>query len=295
MITVFGSINIDQVYQVDRLPVPGETLISHGYVQAPGGKGANQALAAKRSGAKVCLVGCVGDDANADLALSLLKSDGVDLTHLQRANLPTGCASIWVSSEGENSIVVHTGANSVVSADDLPKNIIKEGDYVLLQMEVPAEENWKMLKVAKEAGAHTVLNLAPAGPIPEEALERVDILIVNEVEASFLAHSLDIEITSDEELLRHLSKKYALCCILTLGARGAMVCADDVFYTALATPVTVVDTTAAGDTFIGGFCAALESGKTLEDAMTFAVKVSGLACTKVGAQPSVPYSRESVT
>lgn len=294
MITVFGSINVDQVYQMARLPIPGETLIGRGYLQVPGGKGANQALAAKRSGAKVCLVGCVGNDANADLALQLLSKDNVDLTYLQRSDMPTGCASIWVSGEGENSIVVYAGANASLKADDMPERIIGEGDYVLLQMEVPSEENWKILEIAKNAGAYTVLNLAPAGPIPNDRLGLVDFLIVNEVEAAYLAHSLGVQEINNKELIQYFAQEFGLCCLMTLGAQGAIACNDAGFYAVEAPTVDVVDTTAAGDSFIGGLIAALDRENDMNEAMAYAAKVASLACTKVGAQSSVPYLRESI-
>ncbi len=294
MITVFGSINLDQVYQMSRLPQPGETLLGDGYIQVPGGKGANQALAAKRSGAKVCMLGCVGRDANAELALSLLREDEVDLSHLQYSDNPTGCASIWVTQEGENSIVVYSGANGELKAENSSERVLGESDYVLLQMEVPITENEKLLQMAKEAGAYTVLNLAPAMSLPETMLEHVDFLIVNEVEVAFLAAELGIEDNDIDKLIRHFSTVYNLCCVVTLGSNGVKAGLKGEKYFVVADPVEVVDTTAAGDSFIGALCASLDRGDSLQNALIFATRVAGLACTKMGAQTSIPYLRESL-
>jgi ribokinase len=294
MITVFGSINLDQVYQMPRLPQPGETLLGDGYMQVPGGKGANQALAAKRSGAKVSMLGCVGHDVNAELALSLLREEDVDLSHLQYSDNPTGCASIWVTQEGENSIVVYSGANGDLKAENSSKRVLGESDYVLFQMEVPSAENQKMLQMAKEAGAYTVLNLAPAMSLPDTALSFVDFLIVNEVEVAFLATEMGIESNDIDQLIHHFSTLYDLCCVVTLGGEGVKAGFKGEQYSVPAQQVEVVDTTAAGDSFIGGLCASLDRGDSLQDALIFATRVAGLTCTKMGAQTSLPYLRESL-
>ncbi|WP_025899504.1 ribokinase [Sneathiella glossodoripedis] len=293
MITVFGSINLDQVYQVTRLPKAGETLSGNAYMQVPGGKGANQALAARRSGAEVTMLGCVGRDANADLALSLLTKDGVDLTYLQISEGPTGCASVWVGADGENSIVVFAGANAELNATKVPKEVIEKSDFLLLQMEVPSAENSQILKIAKKCGVTTLLNLAPVAPVSEDMLHDLNYLVLNEIEASFLAKQLGQQAIDMDQLLAYFSDTYDLCCVITLGGDGVKAQnAGERFYVPADT-VEVVDTTAAGDSFIGGFCAALERGEALQDALKSATAIAGLSCTRAGAQTSIPYLRES--
>ncbi|OUR80182.1 hypothetical protein A9Q83_01785 [Alphaproteobacteria bacterium 46_93_T64] len=294
MITVFGSINIDQVYHMNAHPAPGETTLGNGYAQVPGGKGANQAVAARRAGAEVKMVGCVGADTNADPALALMRADKIETSDITKSELPTGCASIWVDGNGENSIVVYSGANTSVSADQVSDKQLGQSDYLLLQMEVPAEENWKLLARAKDVKCKTVLNLAPIGDIPESALRNLDYLIVNELEAAALADQHQLDQTDEIELASILAKKFDLCCVLTLGGRGVVAVDGANIIKLPALDVSVVDTTAAGDSFIGGFAAALSEGKSLEKSLQFATVVAGLACTKLGAQSSIPYRDEVV-
>ncbi|MBL4739960.1 MAG: ribokinase [Sneathiella sp.] len=289
MIVVFGSINIDQVYQMAVLPKPGETIHGSGYLQVPGGKGANQALAARRSGASVLMVGCVGDDVNAGPALSLMKADNVDLSAVTVGNRPTGCAAIWVGGDAENSIVVVAGANADLKANLVTDQMLREARYLLLQMEVPAEENWALLVRAKAMGVKTMLNLAPVSSIPENALQDLDYLVVNEVEATALAKQHNITGVDSENLARTLASTFNLTCVLTLGGAGVVAADSGKVVQNDSLKIKPVDTTAAGDSFIGGFAAALAEGRSLEDALQFATVTAGLACTVAGAQSSIPY------
>ncbi len=289
MIVVFGSINIDQVYQMQTHPKPGETVLGTGYIQVPGGKGANQALAARRAGSDVVMVGAVGEDANADPALSLMQADQVDLSLVERTTNPTGCASIWVDEKAENSIVVVSGANGDAKAKQITSATLKKADYLLLQMEVDAEENWKAVKAAKKAGVKSILNLAPAGDVPETVLKDLDYLIVNEVEADAVARQHELDDLSGDELVAEIARRFDLCCVLTLGSQGVIAAEDGWVIRVPAIPVKPVDTTAAGDSFIGGFAAALSEGKSLQDALQFGAATGGLACTVAGAQTSLPY------
>ncbi len=289
MITVFGSINIDQVYQVTDIPVPGETVLGHNYMQVPGGKGANQAVAARRSGADVVLVGCVGQDANVEPALEFIRADGIDLGYLQISVQPTGSASVWVSGSGENCIVVSAGANAALDAGLVKDELLKRTNILLLQMEVPPSENWEILERANLANVTTILNLAPVGDVPINILHKLDYLVVNEVEALALARQLSLEIMTEYEIAKRLSEKFDLTCILTKGGDGVIAAAANETFSVPAIDIDVIDTTAAGDSFIGAFAACLDQGNSLKDALTDATQVAGMTCTKLGAQNSIPY------
>lgn len=288
MIVVFGSINIDQVYQMQSLPKAGETIHGTGYVQVPGGKGANQALAARRSGAKVRMVGCVGEDANAEPVLSLMQQDGVGLEAVTNNSKPTGCASIWVDGAGENSIVVVAGANGAANADQVTDSLLQRTDYLLMQMEVPAAENWKLIKRATLTKTKTMLNLAPVFDVPIDVLHDLDYLIVNEVEASALAEQQGLSTLEGTHLAMEIAAKFDLCFVLTLGGKGAIAVQSGQLVEATAMNITPVDTTAAGDSFIGGFATALSEGRDLGGALQFATITAGLTCQKAGAQTSLP-------
>ncbi len=289
MIIVFGSINIDQVYQMDAMPRAGETVHGNSYLQVPGGKGANQALAAKRAGADVCMIGCVGEDTNADPALSLMQEDHVNLDAIVAVTDATGCASIWVDGNGENSIAVVAGANARLKEAQVTDEALSNAKYLLMQMEVPAAENWSLLTRTKKLGVKTVLNLAPISSVPASVFENLDYLVVNEVEATFVAEQFDMAGLSGPALAQGISEKFDLCCVLTLGGAGAVAAEDDQIFEAKAMDISPVDTTAAGDSFIGGFASALSEGKTLPDALQFAIVTAGLTCLGEGAQSSLPY------
>jgi len=291
MIVVFGSINIDQVYQMTALPVGGETVLADGYIQVPGGKGANQALAARRAGADVHMAGCVGADANADPALALLRNDGVGLDAVVATDRPTGCASIWVAADAENSIVVSSGANKAAISEQVPQDFLNKKDILLLQMEIPAQENWRLLARARAEGMTTLLNLAPASDLPKSALHDLDYLIVNEGEAARVAAQYGLQHLKPVDLAARLSADYDLCCVLTLGPSGAVAVKDGDLLSVDAFAVEAVDTTAAGDSFIGAFAAALDDGSSLHTALEYASATAALACMGMGAQSSIPYQK----
>lgn len=272
-IAVIGSVNLDLVATVKKLPEPGETVTDAELNRFPGGKGANQALAAKRLGADVQLIACVGDDAAADEALVLLKEGGVDLAGVQRSSgTPTGTALIAVASSGENHIVVAPGANRELSPDSLE---LPEADALICQLEVPTAT------VAKAAGEFSGLfcvNLAPAKHVDVAVLQRADLIIVNEVEAAWYGDSLSAA-----------SGMIAT----TVGAAGATISkgGEDI---AFAKPprIDAVDTTAAGDTFTAALTVALVEGQSPQEALEFACAAGAAACTKLGAQPSLPDRAE---
>jgi len=276
MIVVFGSINLDIVIAASRLPAPGETVLGEGYRLLPGGKGANQALAAARDGARVLLAGAVGRDAFAEAALALLRADGVDLSLLREVDRPTGCAAITVAPAGENLVTVAAGANLAATAAFVPDAVLGPATTVIAQLEVPPAETARLLARARCRGARTILNFAPALALAEETLRNVDVLVANEGEIASLGKT-----------------PAGLTRVTTAGARGATATlADGSEIHVAALPIEPVDTTGAGDTFTGILAAALDRGAALRDAMRRAAVAAGLACLASGAQPGMPRSPE---
>ena len=295
MITVFGSLSADLVTQVKHLPAPGETVTGPSYTVVPGGKGANQALAAALAGAPVRFVGAVGSDGFKDLALSGMRDGGVDLSAVSESPEKTACAFIAVDAAGENLIFVASGANLDLKAEQLAAVGPAEGDVLLLQMEVTHAENWKAVEIARAAGAKVVLNLAPAGPIPEDALRQLDVLVVNETEAGQLGRQLGLAKEDPEAIAAEIAEGFDLDCIVTLGPAGARSFGPSGRYAVPALPIDVVDTTAAGDAFVGAFAAGLDQGQTMEQALRQGAVAGSLACRAVGAQPSLPKGAEIAT
>jgi ribokinase len=291
MIVVFGSINIDLVTRAERIPGPGETVLGGDYVTVPGGKGANQALAARRAGAKVALVGAYGDDGFAKTALSLLAADGVDLAFSRARDKPTGAAFITVDPHGENAIVVAAGANALASAEQLKILPFGAGDTLLLQREVPIPEVEAAAALAKKRGAKVALNAAPAGAVSPALLATLDFLVVNEHEVEIVGAALGIA-GEVEAIAQDIERRHGIATLVTLGAAGAVGFFERREYRAPAPKVTVVDTTAAGDSFVGAFAAALDCGRDFAAALKRGLAAGSLACTKPGAQPSMPYADE---
>ena len=277
-IGVIGSINLDLVASGAPLPTAGETVTGARFAQHPGGKGANQALAARRLGADVFMAGCVGDDALAEPALTLLRQDGVDVSAvMSEIGTSTGVALISVSPEGENQITVASGANARVSAADVSN--LPKCDVILCQLEVPVAAVSSAAERAAETGALMAINLAPAQQVPPELLRQSDLLIVNEIEAAFYGDAL------------HQNGGMVA---LTLGGDGAALFKMGKEIARVpAFSVPVVDTTGAGDTFCGALTVALAEGASPETALRFASAAAALAVTKPGAQPSLPR-REQV-
>ena len=290
MIVVFGSINVDLITPVPNLPARGETVLGRDYTVVQGGKGANQALAAARgaqAGRRVAMVGTVGTDAWGSFALERLQEAGVDLTGIARGRARTACGFISVDPKGQTLITVAPGANKETRAAQLDalKPALTQSDWLVLQMEVPLEENWRALKTAKRAGARTLLNLAPAMPVEEAVLHDLDILVVNEPEAEALAAGLKIDAAEYEEVARAVAHRFRLGCIVTLGERGSIaVDAAGATLRAQALPVSVADTTGAGDAYVGYLTAALDAGAPLADAMRYASAGASLSCEIIGAQ-----------
>ncbi len=291
MITVFGSTNLDQVGTVTRLPEPGETVAGGTFSMAPGGKGANQALAARRAGAEVRHVSAVGDDAFADMALDLLKSGGVDLSAMRKAEAATGIAMIFVDAEGENVIAILPGANGTVSPEDADNSLaaLKAGDIVLLQQEVPQAATRRALEIARERGARSVLNTAPFLSDTAELAPLADIVVANETEFSLLTGRPIAEL---DEAMADWVNNTGRTIVVTLGADGARAQTPDGAISVAAHPVKPVDTVGAGDTFCGYLAASLEAGLDLEKAMRRAAIAGSLACLNPGAQPAIPLAKD---
>jgi ribokinase len=292
MIVVFGSINIDLVTPVERLPGPGETVLGPGYTLHPGGKGANQALAARRAGADVVLVGATGRDRFSDAALALLTADGVDLDHVALVDEPTGAAFIATDRTGANQIIVAAGANAALRADVLRRLELAAEDILLLQREVPEEACLEAARMMKRAGGRVILNLAPAEAPSPALLEQLDILIVNEHEAMVLAQALGWPEQDPEAIARRLDGERRIATVATLGAAGVVAWIGGTRHRRKAPQITVVDTVAAGDSFTGAFAAALADGKPMDAALLDGLCAGSLACTRRGAQPSIPIAAE---
>ena len=288
MIVVFGSINADLVIEVATLPRPGETVLAPDYRAVPGGKGANQALAARRAGGEVAMYGCVGHDPFAAIALELLDRDGVDLSGLARSDRATGCAVVCVGPRGENQIVVASGANRDARMNTIPETVLGPDTTLVLQLEVDGSETAALIGRARASGARIVLNAAPAAAFPEAALAAIDVLIVNRLEASTVAELVGSPAPDVAASARRLADRLGCLVIATLGHEGAIAIGADAAWRVDALRIEARDTTGAGDTFAGVFAAALDLGAPVPDALARASVAAGLACLEIGAQQSIP-------
>ena len=292
MITIIGSINLDLIARVERLPAPGETVPGHGFSTAPGGKGANQALAARRAGAAVRMVGAVGKDAFAAEALSLLADAGVDLAYVKETAAPTGTAMILVGGDGENMIAVVPGANGEVSPQDAEAAGLREGGFVLLQHEIPLSTVEAALNAARSAGAVSLLNTAPFHAEAADFLVLADYVIANETEFDLYATELALEGANREDKMRAFAHRTGRRLVVTLGAKGVLAATKQGLLHVPAPSITPVDTVGAGDTFCGYLAAGLAEGLELEAALRQAAVAGALACLKPGAQPAIPLRVE---
>jgi ribokinase len=292
MIVVFGSLNMDLVFRLAALPQPGETRLCANYESAVGGKGANQAAAAARAGAECRMVGCIGADAFGARVVAELGGSGVEIGGVLRVDRPTGCAAVMVDDRGENQIAVASGANQEARSSRVEDAWLRAGDTLLLQLEVPAQENWLLLRRACDRGLRTVLNAAPAQPIPAEAARLIDILVVNEHEARTLLGA-DSAAGDDSANAGSLAGCTGGTCIVTLGDAGAVAAFPGGRLEIGALPVDAVDSTGAGDAFVGVLAAALDEGHELAPALRLASIAGALACTVPGALPGLPH-REAI-
>jgi ribokinase len=289
MVVVFGSINLDLIFSLPSIPRPGETVLGPSTRIEPGGKGANQAVAAARDGGNVVMAGSVGRDALAGAALAMLRSAEVNLERVQAVDVTTGCAAIAVNPAGDNAIAVGSGANLSTRASLIEDALLQPGATLVLQMEVPSAETAALIARARSAGVRVVLNLAPAAALPEDTFRAVDILVVNETEGAWLAEHLGCGDTAVE--LR--DRLGGIAVVVTRGALGAEIASLDGAWHEPALAIQAIDTTAAGDCFVGVLARRLDQGLSLREAVGRASIAAALCCTRAGSQGSIPTAAET--
>lgn len=292
MITVIGSINLDLIANVERLPAGGETVPGDDFRTASGGKGANQALAAARAGGEVRMIGAVGKDAFASEALACLKEGRVDVSGVREVHASTGTALILVDAKGENIIAVVPGANATVLPGDLAKAFLANGEIVLLQHEIPIATVKAALAAAASAGAITVLNCAPFRADAAGLLADANYVVANETEFDLFADELKFSGADRPARMRAFVDATGRSLIVTLGGDGVLAATPDGDLAVHALKIEPIDTVGAGDTFCGYFGAGLAAGLPLEQALRRAAAAGSLACLKKGAQPSIPRSED---
>lgn len=296
-LTVLGSINADHVISVPYFAKPGETLTGENYHIAYGGKGANQAVAAARLGADVAFIGCVGGDAIGETMKLAFAQDGIDTTHIhQIAQEMTGMAFIQVAQSGENSIVLARGANAFLDEKIVRQSEaqIAQSDCLLMQLETPISAVALAAKIAKQQGVQVVLNPAPAQPLSDELLGLIDIITPNETEAEILTGIAVTDEQSAAKSARVFHQKGIACVMITLGAKGVFISRHGEHRIIKGFRVQAVDTTAAGDTFNGGFVTALLEGKSFDEAIRFGQTAAAISVTRKGAQSSIPTRQETL-
>jgi ribokinase len=293
-VVVVGSINVDLVVSVPRLPAPGQTVIGGEHWRAPGGKGGNQAAAAVRLGAGVAIIAAVGDDDLGRDAIEDLRLRGVDVTGIRRVEgVPTGVALITVDGAGENQIAVASGANARLSAVDVQTDVVRRRpEVVLAALEIPDEALLAAARGAAEAGAIFVLNPAPYREIPREVLAGVNLLTPNQHEAAALAGSAEEETGSWGKLFEELSAVGVRTLVVTLGSRGAAIYAEEEATVVPAPAVDAVDATGAGDAFNGTLAVSLSEGRETEEAVRRAVAAGSMATRARGARAGLPTREE---
>jgi len=291
MITVFGSINLDLIGKVSRIPQPGETVPGSEFSTAPGGKGANQALAARRAGAMVKLVGAVGKDSMAEQALVLLKAGNVDLTSLKHLDAQQGVAMIFVDDDGENVIGILPGTNGTITPDDADNAVARltKKDLLVVQQEIPQAATMRALGLARLNGMVSILNTAPFLDTTAAVAGTASIVVANETEFALLAGG-EVGDLATAMSLWATSRKQTI--IVTLGPDCAMAAAPETMLHVPAVDIQPVDTVGAGDTFVGYLAAGLDAGLDLTAAMQRAAVAASLACLKPGAQPAIPTAAE---
>lgn len=294
-ITVVGSVNMDLVFRTPRMPAVGETLHGHEFCQIPGGKGANQAVAAARQGAQVSFIGAVGDDGFGSFSRDCLAAEGMELTHLARvAGVATGVAGILVDDSGSNSIVLAAGANATLTAAQVDAAIaaIAGAQLLVCQLETPLATVTRAIEIARAQGVKVILNPAPAQDLTDALLAQVDYLILNETEASQLSGITVVDQDSAKAASEQILRRGTGTVLLTMGEHGALITESTGSQFIPAVKVDVVDTTAAGDTFVGAFAVGLANGLSVIDASREAQYTAALTVTKLGAQTSIPQRQQ---
>ena len=294
-LVVLGSVNADHVLSVPRFPKPGETLVGSGYHIAYGGKGANQAVAAGRTGANIAFIACVGGDDIGARMKEQFARDGMDIQAVMAIDgTTTGVAMIWVSADGENCIGISAGANAELTPARLQPHLplINEADVLLMQLESPLNTVEAAAQAARAAGTKVILNPAPAQPLPESLLRLIDVITPNETEAQALT-GVVVNTEADAQKAANILHDYGIATVLiTLGAKGVWLSEQGKGELSPGFRVQAVDTTAAGDTFNGALVTAQLEGKPLRDAIRFAHAAAAISVTRSGAQPSIPLRAE---
>jgi len=291
-IIVIGSSNTDMVIKADRLPVPGETVIGGTFFMNPGGKGANQAVAAARLGGKVTFITKTGNDVFGKQSVELFNSEGINTDSIfSDAKNPSGVALITVDSKGENCIVVASGANASLSPSDIEsvKEEIFKGDILLMQLEIPIETVEYATELAAKKGIKVILNPAPARALSDKLLKSLYVITPNKSESEILSGIKVYDWQSAHKAAAVIRAKGANVVVITLGSLGALVCDDNNYHQIEAIKVEAIDTTAAGDTFCGALCVGISEGLSIVDAVKMAAKASSLTVTRMGAQSSIPF------
>ncbi len=294
-IVVIGSLNMDYAIEVDKMPVPGETVLGKKFSLIPGGKGANQAYTMGKLKADVSMIGAVGKDNNGERLVHNLEKVGVDTSGIEVIEVATGSAFIQIDKTGENSIIVIPGANHQIATKWIEKNrsFIEQASFIVMQLEIPLSIVSYVIKMAKEMGKKVILDPAPAiQNLPEELYQQIEIIKPNETELKTITQMPTD--TTEQVILaaKSLVGKGVKNVIVTLGAKGSVLVSKDTCKTFSAANLPVVDTTAAGDSFTGALVTALSRGETLEKAIEFAHLVSSIVVTKKGAQTSIPSLEE---
>lgn len=295
-ISVIGSLNMDLVIQTERMPLAGETISGRDFNLIPGGKGANQAIAAAKAGGSTSMFGCVGDDEFGEVLLNSLKDAGVNTTNVSKTSkVRTGVASIILESSGENRIIIISGANHLVDAAYVDSHWDEIGlsSLILLQHEIPLETCHYIIEKAHASSIPVLLNPAPFHEIPTDILKKVDYLVVNEIE---LQGIVPAQVSSIEDVIRagkEINQMGVKQVLITLGGDGAVLVTNEEIIHQPAFTVDAVDTTAAGDTFVGYFATAIINGLGLKQALVNSCGAAALAVTKVGAQSSIPCNEDT--
>lgn len=295
-ILVIGSSNTDMTIKANRLPLPGETVLGGTFNMGFGGKGANQAVAAKRLGGEVTFVCKVGKDTFGTACIERYEKEGIDISNVMRSDSASGVALITVDSNGENSIAVASGANADFSIADVRRieNIIASARILLLQLETPLDTVLTAAEIGHKNGVFVVLNPAPAIDLPAELFKYISLIIPNETEVSMLTGITVNDFDSAAAAADVLISKGVEKVIVTMGARGSLLRFKGRSFIMPSEKVVALDTTAAGDTFCGGICVAIAEGMSLESAVKFATKASSLTVQKIGAQDSIPRREEII-